>query len=281
MSSSEFATGAAASDITATGGTYSLGLKPGAYVICEVLQPGWEQTAPSAAPAECDGASSLGQQGYAVSLLSGQGFHPADFGNRQEITGRDGSFSCRARAFGPGTNTVANDPFSPCRDTLVSNPISQTVGLVSVTASLPLARTDQTPNDLDLVSPAVGDAGSAEASVLELRIQVGILMLTIKGITAEASATCASTGPTVRPTLDADSGVATLRQNLGPVTKVLGNPLNLNVPLVGALHLNYESVSGRVITRRAVWLEIPGQGLTNDIVAGEAMAGYDENPCSA
>ena len=69
----------AASATTAGGGAYSLSLKPGMYVVCEVLQPGWTQSLP--ANTKCAAIAELADGGYGITLASGQLETGNDFGN--------------------------------------------------------------------------------------------------------------------------------------------------------------------------------------------------------
>jgi hypothetical protein len=83
----------AASATTATlggvAGSYSLSLKPGAkYVVCEELQAGWQQSAPSPSNEKCKaGAPTLANGGHATdALTSGQPVNNLNFGNYQRGT---------------------------------------------------------------------------------------------------------------------------------------------------------------------------------------------------
>ena len=77
----EFTAGPVASATTNWFGLYSMSLVPGSYIVCEVQQTGWAQTAPSGGPAECDAGSGLAPQGYAVTLKSGECDTGNNFGN--------------------------------------------------------------------------------------------------------------------------------------------------------------------------------------------------------
>lgn len=62
-------------------GSYSFGMvDPGNYVVCEVPQSGWTQTAPSSGFA-CEGIEDAGGTGYAIQVTSGQSVTDRDFGN--------------------------------------------------------------------------------------------------------------------------------------------------------------------------------------------------------
>lgn len=67
---------------TSGGGAYSFSLTPGDYIICEVAQANWLQTAPSNSICASDffGAG-LADGGYAISVTSGQVDSHNDFGN--------------------------------------------------------------------------------------------------------------------------------------------------------------------------------------------------------
>ncbi len=69
----------AASATTGAAGTYSLSLNPGKYVVCEVMQSGWNQSRP--ANTKCAAIAGLAPGGYAISLTSGQVEANNDFGN--------------------------------------------------------------------------------------------------------------------------------------------------------------------------------------------------------
>ncbi len=70
----------AASQVTGQGGTYSLSLNPGRYLVCETQQAGWTQTFPA------NGVCGQGQGGWAITLTSGQLDSDNDFGNTQQAT---------------------------------------------------------------------------------------------------------------------------------------------------------------------------------------------------
>jgi len=70
---------AAGSFVTASGGLYSFSLTPGKYIVCEVAQTNWAQTAP--AGSVCASDATLGAGGYAITLTSGQLDNDNNFGN--------------------------------------------------------------------------------------------------------------------------------------------------------------------------------------------------------
>ena len=86
LSATEFAAGAAGTNTTDATGAYSIsGLMPGKYVVCEVQQTGWTQSYPTGTD-ECTGSATLGADGWAITLTSGQIDSGNDFGNWQAAT---------------------------------------------------------------------------------------------------------------------------------------------------------------------------------------------------
>ena len=74
----------AASATTGAGGTYSLSLNPGKYVVCEVAQAGWTQSFP--ANTKCTAIAGLAPGGWGITLTSAQIDADNDFGNWQNAT---------------------------------------------------------------------------------------------------------------------------------------------------------------------------------------------------
>ena len=70
----------AASAVTGQGGTYSLSLDPGRYLVCETQQAGWTQSFPA------NNVCGTAQGGWAITLTSGQLDSGNDFGNFQQAT---------------------------------------------------------------------------------------------------------------------------------------------------------------------------------------------------
>jgi hypothetical protein len=104
----EFDDGALESASTDSNGAYTLTLPPGKYIICEVAQAGWTQTAPAPEALndepECDaGDPDLGPQGYAIELVA-ENDTGNDFGNRRPGGGGGGGTS----PF-PATVTIIKD----------------------------------------------------------------------------------------------------------------------------------------------------------------------------
>jgi uncharacterized repeat protein (TIGR01451 family) len=84
LSASEAAATPAATTTTDSNGAYSFTLSVGSYVICEVLQTGWTQSAPTG-NTKCAANTALGPAGYAVSVTCCPGSNATgkDFGNFQ------------------------------------------------------------------------------------------------------------------------------------------------------------------------------------------------------
>ncbi|MCO6047000.1 hypothetical protein NG895_24135, partial [Aeoliella sp. ICT_H6.2] len=79
LSLAESAAVPVATVITDGNGDYSVQLEPGHYIVVEVLQPDWSQTAPNEEVNLVD--STLSQYGYAITLTSGQIDSGNNFGN--------------------------------------------------------------------------------------------------------------------------------------------------------------------------------------------------------
>ena len=66
---------------TGANGDYRFeGLNPGSYIVCEVLQKGWQQTYPVAGSGNCIGGF-LASQGHHVQVAAGKTYQDRDFGN--------------------------------------------------------------------------------------------------------------------------------------------------------------------------------------------------------
>ena len=82
LDAGEFAAGATATDGTDATGAYELSLAPGKYIVCEVAQVGWNQTAP--ANTVClAGSPTLANGGWAITITSGDTDSGNHFGNVQ------------------------------------------------------------------------------------------------------------------------------------------------------------------------------------------------------
>ncbi len=88
LDQADYDNGVIDSDTTASGtGAYYLDLNPGKYIIVEVLQTGYSQTLPTAdvVGVVTTKGEVLGQDGYAVTLTSGQEDNDNNFGNFKNI----------------------------------------------------------------------------------------------------------------------------------------------------------------------------------------------------
>src|SRR5205823_4681190 len=67
------------STTTNGGGAYSFDLQPGKYLVCEVLEASFSQSAPSGT--DCSGISVAARGSFDVSLVSNRALASVDFGN--------------------------------------------------------------------------------------------------------------------------------------------------------------------------------------------------------
>src|SRR5699024_4563198 len=71
-----------ATDATDANGDYELTVEAGDYVVCEVLQAGWAQAAPSvSAPTACTAIAAAADGGHPLDLTAGEASPDNDFGN--------------------------------------------------------------------------------------------------------------------------------------------------------------------------------------------------------
>ncbi|MGQ0520446.1 MAG: choice-of-anchor P family protein [Actinomycetota bacterium] len=127
-----------------------------------------------------------------------------------------------------------------------------------------------------------GDAHTAEASVA----QVVLTPLAGTTITATALSSRAGTGACPSPSLSGSSEIVEVRVNgleVAAPTMADDTP-ELTIPGVGALHLDYQTNSGGVLTQRALFLDVDQDGLLTgavpDIVVAEAVADIHGEPCA-
>lgn len=85
LEQNEYDAGPFDSGLTGPGGGYELSLAPGDYIVVEVLQPGWTQSAPGGAPVLAPGlqtpGETLGQRGYVIEVSANEIIENQDFGN--------------------------------------------------------------------------------------------------------------------------------------------------------------------------------------------------------
>ena len=75
----------AATSVTDATGAYLLTLDPGNYVVCEVMQSGWQQTAPN--NTKCSAIAGLAPGGFAITVTSGSSESGNNFGNNVPFQG--------------------------------------------------------------------------------------------------------------------------------------------------------------------------------------------------
>ncbi len=177
---------------------------------------------------------------------------------------RNGTFTCRAsglRAADLSEPAVANAPNSPCKAAATS-----TNGTLNVFQ----ATTAQTPVDLTASPPAAGDNSRAHAEAANLTLRVGLNIIRLSSLTADARAECTGIGsPLGPPKLTGSSRVTALSVNGEPVVVTTAS---VTLPLLFAtLRVNQKIVGPREITQRALVVD-PAVG--NDIVVAEARAGW-------
>lgn len=153
---------------------------------------------------------------------------------------------------------VANPPYNPC----VSD-ASQLIGVPGLVGVL-TASTALVP------SPNVGDTADAQAA----NATVGVIPNLVLGadvVTAHAETVCV--GGTTRD-FNGSSSVANLQVN-GTNYGLVTMPLDIPVPLVGTVHVNYQAKSSAGVTQRAIWVQTTGlvHALVGDVVIAEAQAG--------
>ncbi len=163
---------------------------------------------------------------------------------------------------------VANGPANPCA--------TQTSSLLDLNETVfggvnALALLNNTVSATAVQAHAVKGVGSASADALVAAagIKVPSLALNIQvtGVRTDASSKLTSCSAPAQ--LSGNSTIASLKINGLSVT-VGDQPLTIPL-VVGALHLNQKVVSGNTITRRALFLDLPGTAL--DVVIGESTAG--------
>lgn len=107
---------------------------------------------------------------------------------------------------------------------------------------------------------------------------MGLTSITADVVTATAKVECGSPIGAL-PGLTSSSQVSNVRLN-GQVVATGTSPVDVNVPLVGTLHVNHQSVVGGVVVRRAIWLEGKGALSAVQLVVSEAKAGFSGSPCA-
>lgn len=138
---------------------------------------------------------------------------------------RNGGFTCRASGLrgdqGPNVEpSVANAPNQPCK---AESKSTSRLNLLSVSTS-------QTPADLTSAPPAAGDNSTAHADATNLTLNVGLNIIKLTALSADARAECTAGGPTAGPPkLTSSSRVTALAVNGQPVVVTTAT---INVPLI-------------------------------------------------
>lgn len=193
---------------------------------------------------------------------------------------RNGMFSCRATGVRLGgiELAVANGPNAPCKDdAMTSATLNTSAPGVGVRSGTVQVSTDQTPDDIEATSPAVGDNSVANARVESLRIQIGTTAITADLVSSSANVACRAPLGSL-PRLSSASEVLNVRVN-GQLVAQGNAAASVTIPLVGVLHINSQQVVGNTIIQRALWLQ--GSGLVSPVhlVVAEAKADFSGNPC--
>lgn len=191
---------------------------------------------------------------------------------------RDGTFTCRASALRlngaePAVANPANDPCADGARTVADARVS--AGLVTVSSQTLDARTDQTPDVLEPTAPAPTDRGTATATVEKALVTAPGVTITATVVRSDAEVRCTATAAGLAPSLASSAGIASLRVNGVAVdvdaTGVVQLPLNM-----GFVQVKRVVATPTSVTRQAIRIVLLG----NEIVIGEARAGFTGNPCS-
>ncbi len=117
---------------------------------------------------------------------------------------------------------------------------------------------------LNAGTTAGATSARADARVADVTLRLGVTTVRIQGVHSQASSTLTSCGPA---TVAGTSSVASL--SVGGLPIALAGKATIPL-LAGTIHLNQTIRSGNTITRRAVFIDLPGTSL--DIVLGESKA---------
>ena len=176
--------------------------------------------------------------------------------------GGNGTFACRASALRVANpffeRQVANGAGKPCADDGISLRTTVVPGVLSL--GLLNAHTGADPGGVP--------GGQAEASVASVVLTVGAHRIEANLLRARANSFC--NPATHTPGFTGSSSLAQLTIDGGPPRNV-GGPKTIPVGSL-TLHLNRQTVSGGVITQRALELSGPG---ANGVVLAEAVAGAE------
>jgi len=162
---------------------------------------------------------------------------------------------------------VANAPTNPCATQTSSLlDVNEVIGGVNL---LPILNNTVTATAVQ--AHAIKGVGSAAAdeTVASAGVRIPSLALTIAVTGVHTDASSKLTSCSAPAQLSGSSTIASLKINGLNIT-VGDQPLTIPL-VVGNLYLNQKVVSGNTITRRALFLDLPGTAL--DVVIGESTAG--------
>ena len=178
------------------------------------------------------------------------------------------TFSCRASGLRVNTPilhsepVVSNTPGNPCADD------NDTLVTVSVP---PLVSTGVVVTRTDL-SPGGAQGARSDASVDNLLVNVVAVQIRATVISSTASVSCGPNGAV----LSGSSRVAGLRINGVPIS-VIDQPITIPVAPLLVVAVNEKTVSGGVITQRALHIRSALLGI--DIAVAESVADIHGSPC--
>ena len=177
---------------TNANGNYSLSLDPGDYVVCELAQPSWTQTAPEPADNECgDTVAGLADGGHAVSTAVDEPFKDIDFGNQPvpaelELTKRQQDCTpspCSAFSAAPinvdfgdqlrYSLAVENQGSGPATDVVVRDALPAGVDLIGVTPSEGASCTEEGSGKVRCIVASL--APGVEKTIATLKTEISVV----------------------------------------------------------------------------------------------------------
>lgn len=166
---------------------------------------------------------------------------------------------------------VAGAPGSPCVDRTDSPADRTLVAPLPIPLVVRVAAVSATTANTDFVGQQIAN-GYAQLAAVQL--QLGTLTIQARGLAAEASARCRGIDGKNVAVLSDDGQVADVTIN-GKTTVIDNKPTDIPLGPLGVLHLNSETRTDSLVTRRALWLH----SILGDVVVGEGTAGTYGNPC--
>jgi hypothetical protein len=187
---------------------------------------------------------------------------------------RAGTFSCRASALNllGAELTVANSADSPCA-TQSTTGLPVNASPLVVANVLNAATTNNTPSTI----PAVGDGGSATASVANVTLGSAPTGLNIQAASSRAAVTCqTAAGGGLTPVFTGSSTVVTVAPPPGFPSNTFNGPATINLGVL-VVHFNRQIRTATSLTQRAVEVDL---GTTPLVILGESKANIAGTPCS-